>query len=131
MKQFQRKGPTGQLYGPFGLDTARSMCFPLRYWLAAAAVGDTAVDAGNDVWERLPDLMDPGASTEALTRAGVIVGEALEASNQQAERLERIATAALPWALSTRNPGSGWDEVAASLAVAAAKALIAELDKQS
>lgn len=46
-------------------------------------------------------------------------------------RLEHIATAVLPWALSTRNPGSGWDEVAATLAVAAAKALIAELDKQA
>jgi hypothetical protein len=137
MKQFQRKSPTGQLYGPFDIDQARSMAYPLRGWLYAAEVGSTATDIYGDTWERLPDLVLQDDVVLQDDGEDVVLDTAVAK-----ERLERIATAALQGLLagSTANvvlmselnkSGINPFPRLASDAHLAAKALIAELDKQS
>lgn len=112
MKQFEFYGQlTGGSYGPFTeADALQRLNANDGRVLRDLEVHDSFMSLDGATWARLPDAPD--------------------AENRD-ERLERIATAVLPWALSTRNPGTGWDEVAATLAITAAKALIAELDKQS
>lgn len=85
-------------------------------------VGESLVDEDGDVWTRVADLTtEPKPAVE--TRL---------ASDAQAERLERVATAALQGFLGGTDCGVYPDPtVTAQFSVEMAKALIAELDKQS
>ena len=115
MKQYQYVGRSGNLHGPF---TAKEVAtrFPLSVrGVSDLAVGERYTDLDGDTWSIVPDL-----------------------TAQQAERLERIATAAFSAIISKRPFFSGTDSECQELlesdargAVIAAKSLIAELDKQS
>lgn len=134
MKQFQYVS-CGVTYGPYSAKEVSE-----RFPLSARGVsdlqrGETCVDSDGDTWERLPDVLDP--MTEEVTPDGLHMvpkpaDEALEARSQQAERLERIATAVLSGLLASLNTGraTGYGSLAEE-AVTTAKALIDELDKQS
>jgi hypothetical protein len=109
MKQFQYSKPGSDFaMGPYDRDEAENFVFALSEWLDTAAVGDTATDTDGDIWTRLPDVK----SADEVLRD---------------ERLERIATAALQGLLAA--PMAVNDKP--RNAVAYAKALIAELDKQA
>lgn len=145
MKQFTwLSNLTGYTHGPHDLHRASKTFAPdkdAEQQLDRLAVGNTWRDEDGDVWTRLPDILDP--TIEEVTPDGLHivlkpVDEALEARSQQAERLERIATAAFSAIINKRPFFSGTDgecleilESDARGAVIAAKALIAELDKQS
>jgi len=140
MKQFQYTKPSGKIYAAYDIHQAQQLTFKLHAWFDSAAVGETALDADGDLWERLPDLVQQ--DTVPLTVEEFAVRPPNLNEIVAAERLERIATAALQGLLagSTANVvlmselnKSGIDPFPrlASDAHLAAKALIAELDKQS
>ncbi len=114
---------------PYGMEEIQRRFPQSAEVVSRLGIGQHATDTNGDTWFRGPDLVLQ--DDVPMTAADVAECRTSASRVRQSLRLERIATAALPWALSTRNPGSGWDEVAATLAVAAAKALIAELDKQA
>lgn len=144
MKQFQYIKPSGAVFGPYDIDTARGMCYPLGDWLDEAGVGFSAKDGSNDVWTRLPDLEIPPMqtfSTLTMSEPGAPIDVGV-----QAERLERIATAVLgnligatldsPEIARAMNDhakaaAATVEALVARDAIGYAKALIAELDKQS
>lgn len=86
--------------------------------------GDVSLDADGDTWTCVSDSCEkihdePAAETRLATDA-------------QAERLERIATAALQgWLASPNTARTALYTEMAQQSVACAKALIAELDRQS
>lgn len=104
--------------------------------ISSLAVGEDAQDADGDHWVRLPDLpTEPTAlDVDAVPCATPFYQGAVEtrlASDVQAERLERIATAALQgWLASPNTARTVLYTEMAQQSVACAKALIAELDKE-
>lgn len=112
MKQFQYLSRlTSLVYGPYSFGDA--MGCTERDVLEALEVGESKLDRDGDMWTRLPDV----ESADELLRD---------------ERLERIATAAMQSLLvspHTRQCESA--EGIAINAVAVARALILELDKQA
>lgn len=117
MKQFEYVGASGPHMYPYDIAAAiRYSDGEIHKCLYELEVGGR-VDTMHGYWERLPDA--PG-------------GE------QRDERLERIATAMMAAIVGKFPPGSALDDDARELdeqhargAVIYAKALIAELDKQS
>lgn len=115
MKQFEYVGRSGNRHGPFTVDEVAKR-FPLSvHGVSKLIGGEHYTDLDGDTWSIVPDL-----------------------SGQQAERLERIATAAFSAIISKRPFFSGTESECQELlesdargAVIAAQALIAELDKQS
>lgn len=130
MKQFF---PIGHGHsGVMNYDEAMRIMTPRdRVVLRSMNVGRHFTDSFGVVWARLPDVLGPAAATDALMRAGVIVAA-------PGDRLERIATAMMAAIVGKFPPGSALDDDARELdeqhargAVVYAKALTAELDKQS
>lgn len=106
MKQFQYVGRDGLHHGPYSAKEVPEL-FPLSATGVAELNGtSTYTDLDGDVWSIAPDLSD-----------------------QQAERLERIATRLFASMVNASPMLS--DAVLARTAVDFANTLIAELDKQS
>lgn len=122
MKQFQyttRRSP--DTIGPFDLAAATARAVNRRA-LDTLAVGSTWRDSDGDTWERLPDKTESG-----LEPRRDLPGETI--FYVPADRLERIATHVFASMINASPMLS--DTVLARTAVDFAKALIAELDKQS
>lgn len=141
MKQFQLLRANGDVRGPFTEDFALHFHtgYDDRQTLKGLEVGFSMRDADGDLWTRLEDVSE-GETTPTQAHAP------LPTVAQRAERLERIATAALQGLITgvlsapelaaahasgAKQKGFTFEQYLAIDAVAMAKALIAELDKQA
>lgn len=125
MKQFQYvKSHTQTIAGPYDESVVRTFRHEIQAGLAGMEVGSIWRDPEGDVWTRLPDRLSDDVP---MTETDVAECRASASRVRQSLRLERIATAALQGLLAA--PMAVNDKP--RNAVAYAKALIAELDKQA
>lgn len=136
MKQFQYvNSHTQTIAGPYDESVVRTFRHEIQAGLAGMEVGSIWRDPEGDVWTRLPDRLSDDVP---MTETDVAECRASASRVRQSLRLERIATAALQGLCANSFDGhqnrplstASYAEMA-EIAVAHAKALIAELDKQA
>lgn len=137
MKQFQLTIRNGGTFGPYGRESIVRIATHVPWaTLNTLGVGGTYTDDQGGTWTRLPDLVLQ--DDVPLTAEDVTACRESAVRVRYKLRLERIATAAFSAIIGKRPFFSGTEaecllllESDARGAVLAAKALIAELDKQS
>lgn len=141
IKQFERLSARGITTGPFNISEADVQYIGSLDALDNLLVDSSVRDLGGNIWIRLPDA----ESSDGCRPAPCAPDEPGPAATLQAERLERIATAALQGLITgvtsspelgavhsqgARDRGFTFEQYLAMDAVGMAKALIAELDRQ-